>query len=225
MAASRAQAMGVSQGRSSPRRLRGNGRPLPARVAAVSRGFRSRDDGQHRCSVPASASRTRPDRREAEAAVSRPRTPGILIGVGLGGFIDGIVLHQILQWHHLLSSEGDYPTTTVGGLEDNTLADGLFHAATWVAVAVGIWLFWRCSTGARSTMSGRTLFGWILFGWGLFNLVEGLVNHHILTLHHVREGVDNQTAYDLGFLALGLGLMLVGWVLARPRERDYVPRD
>ena len=60
----------------------------------------------------------------------------------------------------------------------------------------------------------------ILFGWGLFNLVEGLVNHHILTLHHVREGVDNQTAYDLGFLALGLGLMLVGWFLARPRERD-----
>jgi uncharacterized membrane protein len=189
-----------------------------------SRGFPRRDDGQHRCSVPASASRTRPDRREAEAAVSRPRAPGILIGVGLGGFIDGIVLHQILQWHHLLSSEGDYPTTTVGGLEDNTLADGLFHAATWVAVAVGIWLFWRRSTGARSTMSGRTLFGWILFGWGLFNLVEGLVNHHILTLHHVREGVDNQTAYDLGFLALGLGLMLVGWFLARPRERDYLPR-
>ena len=27
-----------------------------------------------------------------------------LIGVGLGGFIDGILLHQILQWHNMLSS-------------------------------------------------------------------------------------------------------------------------
>jgi hypothetical protein len=63
------------------------------------------------------------DRGEvASEAASRPRAPGILLGIGLGGFVDGIVLHQILQWHHLLSSEGDYPKTTVGGLEDNTLA-------------------------------------------------------------------------------------------------------
>ena len=57
------------------------------------------------------------------------RLPGLLLGVGLGGFVDGIVLHQILQWHHLLTSEGSYPATTVAGLEANTLADGLFHAA------------------------------------------------------------------------------------------------
>jgi hypothetical protein len=57
------------------------------------------------------------DRGEvASEAASRPRAPGILLGIGLGGFVDGIVLHQILQWHHLLSSEGDYPKTTVGGL-------------------------------------------------------------------------------------------------------------
>ena len=29
---------------------------------------------------------------------------GILLGTGLGGFVDGIVLHQILQWHNMLSS-------------------------------------------------------------------------------------------------------------------------
>ena len=40
----------------------------------------------------------------------------------------------------MLTSEGDYPKTTVAGLETNTLWDGLFHAATWVAVAVGIWI-------------------------------------------------------------------------------------
>ncbi|MEO6001904.1 MAG: DUF2243 domain-containing protein [Opitutus sp.] len=26
----------------------------------------------------------------------------IVLGVGLGGFIDGIVLHQVLGWHHLI---------------------------------------------------------------------------------------------------------------------------
>ena len=66
-----------------------------------------------------------------------PKAPALLMGIGLGGFVDGIVLHQILQWHHLLTDEGDFPMDTVAGLEDNTLADGLFHAATWVFVLIG----------------------------------------------------------------------------------------
>jgi uncharacterized membrane protein len=60
--------------------------------------------------------------------------PDILLGIGLGGFVDGIVLHQLLQWHHMLTSHGDYPATTVAGLEVNTIGDGLFHASTWLAV-------------------------------------------------------------------------------------------
>jgi uncharacterized membrane protein len=60
-----------------------------------------------------------------------PRLPAPLMGVGLGGFIDGIVLHQVLQWHHLLTSTGEHPSRTVSGLEANTLADGFFHLATW----------------------------------------------------------------------------------------------
>lgn len=28
---------------------------------------------------------------------------GLALGFGFGGFFDGILLHQILQWHHLLS--------------------------------------------------------------------------------------------------------------------------
>src|SRR3954447_23051246 len=46
-----------------------------------------------------------------------PRAPGLLLGIGLGGFVDGILLHQILQWHHMLTSTGSYPMTTVAGLE------------------------------------------------------------------------------------------------------------
>ncbi|HEY8445710.1 MAG TPA: DUF2243 domain-containing protein, partial [Thermomicrobiales bacterium] len=69
---------------------------------------------------------------DAETRRRRITTAGILLGLGLGGFFDGIVLHQILQWHHMVSSVSDYPTTTVAGLEANTLADGLFHAATYI---------------------------------------------------------------------------------------------
>jgi uncharacterized membrane protein len=137
------------------------------------------------------------------------------LGIGLGGFVDGIALHQVLQWHHMLTSEGSYPKDTVAGLETNTLWDGAFHAATWVAVAVGLYVLWRRTTDWRWAISGRSFVGWMLVGWGLFNAVEGVVDHHILTIHHVREGVDNQWRYDLGFLASGALLVLGGWVLAR----------
>jgi uncharacterized membrane protein len=163
---------------------------------------------------PGRARAREPDRK-AHEALSRPRAPGILLGIGLGGFIDGIVLHQILQWHHMLTSEGSYPKTTVAGLETNTLWDGLFHAATWVAVAVGIYILWRRTTDWRWAISGRAFLGWMLVGWGLFNLVEGIVDHHILTIHHVREGSHHQTAWDLAFLAFGALLVIGGCALAR----------
>jgi uncharacterized membrane protein len=150
--------------------------------------------------------------------MTRVRLSGLVLGVALGGFIDGIVLHQILQWHHLLTSEGSYPATSVAGLEANTLADGLFHAGTWLAVVAGVWLLWRGDPDAAEPTSGRVLLGWMLVGWGLFNLVEGLVNHHLLGLHHVREG-SSETAWDLAFLVFGLALVVVGGVLARQRER------
>lgn len=148
--------------------------------------------------------------------------PGVLLGIGLGGFVDGIVLHQILQWHHLLTSEGNHPATTVAGLETNTLADGLFHAAAWVAVAAGLWVLWRRLGDAGRHAGGRVLLGWMLVGWGAFNLVEGVVDHHLLTLHHVREG-GNEIAWDLGFLAFGAVLVLAGWLLASRGARGRSP--
>jgi uncharacterized membrane protein len=153
-----------------------------------------------------------PDSGRAGAA--HVRGPGILLGIGLGGFVDGIVLHQILQWHHMLTSHGDYPATTVAGLEANTLADGLFHAFAWVAVAAGVFLLWR--RGAmRRAQGGRELAGWALVGWGIFNLVEGIVDHHLLTIHHVRDDVSDPLPWDLGFLALGAVLVAVGFALHR----------
>ena len=42
----------------------------------------------------------------AVARRSRLESAGVALGMGLGGFIDGIVLHQLLQWHNLFSSQG-----------------------------------------------------------------------------------------------------------------------
>jgi uncharacterized membrane protein len=145
---------------------------------------------------------------------------GILIGIGFGGFVDGIVLHQILQWHHLLTSTGDHPATTVAGLEANTLADGLFHAFAWLAAATGVWLL-AASMRAGYRAGRGQLLGLALAGWGSFNLVEGTIDHHVLGLHHVRTG-EGRWAYDLGFLLLGAALLLGGLALARRGERRAV---
>lgn len=139
----------------------------------------------------------------------------LLFGIGLGGFFDGIVFHQILQWHHMLSSEGNHPTTTVAGLETNTLWDGLFHSLTYIVVAIGLWLLWTAGNGYAGRWPTRFLVGLLLLGWGTFNLVEGVVNHHALTLHHVREDTSNRDAWDIGFLIWGGLMLLIGWRLAK----------
>ncbi|MCW5935931.1 MAG: DUF2243 domain-containing protein [Fimbriimonadaceae bacterium] len=61
-------------------------------------------------------------------------------------------------------------------------------------------------------------------GWGLFNLVEGIVDHHILRLHHVLEYADRdaQTFADLAFLTAGGVLLLVGWSLQRSGKTGWL---
>jgi uncharacterized membrane protein len=140
---------------------------------------------------------------------------GILLGLGLGGYFDGIVLHQILQWHHMVSHVGRYPTTTVAGLEANTLADGLFHAATYVFTVAGFIVLWQTFKDPQLQWSGRAFVGLLLVGWGLFNLVEGIIDHHLLQIHHVKENSAHRTAWDLEFLAWGALMVVGGWWLAR----------
>lgn len=143
---------------------------------------------------------------------------GIVMGVGLGGFVDGIVLHQLLQWHNMLSAR--VPPVDLVAMKYNMMFDGLFHALTWVMVVVGLGLLWRAGRRTDVPWSGRAFVGALVLGWGLFNFVEGVIDHQLLDLHHVRPG-PHELAWDLGFLASGLVFALVGVLLIRAARRAY----
>jgi uncharacterized membrane protein len=146
------------------------------------------------------------------------------MGLGLGGFLDGIVLHQVLQWHHMLTGEnGGEPMSTVAGLEANMLVDGLFHLATWVLVALATLLTLRAWQRRELAPPWRAHFGLLLAGWGSFNVVEGLVDHQILGIHHVRDDLGAPLGWDLAFLALGVVLIAAGVALARSGGRGARP--
>jgi uncharacterized membrane protein len=148
----------------------------------------------------------------------------VLFGLGLGGFFDGIVLHQVLQWHHMLTSAG-YPPDSVANLKVNTVADGLFHASTYAFVAAGLALLWRSARLTHLRWSGKLLAGSMLMGFGLFNLVEGIVDHHLLGIHHVNETVPRGrwVYWDLGFLLWGAAMLAGGWLLLKEGRRETPP--
>jgi uncharacterized membrane protein len=130
---------------------------------------------------------------------------GVILGVGFGGFVDGIVLHQMLQWHHMLTAydHDHYPMTTVDGFEVNTLWDGIFHNAMWTAAVLGLGALWWAAGVPSVRWSPLALVGAMLAGWGGFNLVEGTVHHQILGIHHVRDDLGGQLSWDIGFPGIG----------------------
>ncbi|MEV0196302.1 DUF2243 domain-containing protein [Nonomuraea sp. NPDC050691] len=130
------------------------------------------------------------------------RSAGLVLGLGLGGFVDGIVLHQLMGWHHMLS--GWYPHDE----KINMLGDGLFHLLCLILVCAGLALLVRAAP-----VPSRALTGWIIAGWGVFNLVEGVIDHLVMGVHHVRHGAD-QLLWDLGFLVLGAALVAIGMFVA-----------
>jgi len=133
---------------------------------------------------------------------------GLALGFGFGGFFDGILLHQILQWHHLLS-----------GLEDARrdirtliMADGLFHLLMYAIAAAGLWLLWRSRTG----QGDRHLLSHLLIGFGSWHVVDSVLSHWLLGLHRIRMDVENPLFWDLLWLGVfGLVPLAVGWWLRR----------
>ncbi|MBX3206533.1 MAG: DUF2243 domain-containing protein [Labilithrix sp.] len=145
---------------------------------------------------------------------------GILLGTGLGGFVDGILFHQILQWHNMLSSVR--PPTDLVAMKYNMVWDGLFHAFTWTMVSLGVARLWLAGKRSDVPWSTRTFLGSLAVGWGLFNVVEGTIDHELLGIHHVHPG-EGQLAWDLGFLAFGLLAIGLGRSLIRAGSADATP--
>ncbi len=139
-----------------------------------------------------------------------------VIGVGLSGFFDGILLHQVLQWHHLLSL---VPGDNIQKIETQILADGLFHVLMYIVTAIGLYLLWRGrKTLADRHVTWRTVAGGGLLGFGLWNLIDVGLFHWILGIHRIRVNVPDPMTYDVGWLAiLGLLPMVGGWLLLRAK--------
>ena len=131
---------------------------------------------------------------------------GIILGIGVVGALDEIVLHQLLQWHNL------YVHTTD---EWRIFIDGLFHAVTSALLFAGAMRLWSQRRLLSTLPDSRPLVAGILFGMGGFNLYDGIVQHKLLQLHPVREGVENVLPYDLAFNGIAVVLLIAGWLVWR----------
>ena len=152
----------------------------------------------------------------ADGKTSKPLArAGAVLGIGMGGFVDGIALHQIWQLHAMLSAR--VPLHSMENMQRNMTADGIFEADVWLVTLAGIVMLFNAAKRGDVHWSARTLYGAMLFGWGLFNVVEGVIDHHILEVHHVVERLG-QSIYDWLFLAASLALMAAGWMIARTRR-------
>ena len=137
---------------------------------------------------------------------------GVTLGFALGGFFDGILLHQILQWHHLFS--------LVPGMDDlrlQVLWDGYFHLLMYVVAIVGLAGLWRAQR--RGAMHwGRPLAGAMLAGFGSWHAIDALLSHWLLGIHRIRVDSPDPLLWDLVWLVVfGIAPLVLGlrW-LRRP---------
>ncbi|HYO95175.1 MAG TPA: DUF2243 domain-containing protein [Polyangiaceae bacterium] len=145
---------------------------------------------------------------------------GALLGLGMGGFLDGIFLHQVLQWHQMMSNQ--VPPVTLTAKNVNMFWDGIFHIATWGLTVAGVVALWRLAGRADVLRSSGVLLGSALLGWGAFNLVDSCFNHYLFGYHNVREVTANRAAWNFGFLLFGLAQLIAGIAIvqrasSRPR--------
>ncbi|WP_207428174.1 DUF2243 domain-containing protein [Pedobacter sp. SYSU D00535] len=135
------------------------------------------------------------------------------IGIGLGGFVDGIVFHQILQWHQMLSNS--LPPVTLEAKNVNMFWDGIFHAFCFLATVIGIVLLWKIAKRQDTLISDRLFAGGLLLGWAIFNIVEGVADHYLLKLHNVREITEYVDGWNFGFLAFSILMLVVALLIIK----------
>lgn len=138
---------------------------------------------------------------------------GCLLGIALGGFFDGILLHQILQWHHLLSN-----VNAVQDMRMQIMADGLFHALMYVIAAIALVQLWRARSATSQAGAGKMLWGYALVGFGVWHIADSVLSHWLLGIHRIKDDSPNPLLWDLlWFVVFGVLPLLMGWrVLRQP---------
>lgn len=102
--------------------------------------------------------------------------PGSLIGIGLVGVLDELVLHQLLGWHDFY----DKSTSAIG-----LVSDGILHVASTVPLVLGAHLLFS-DRGRLVGDDARRAWTAVLLGGGAFNFYDGTIQHKLLKLHQVR---------------------------------------
>src|SRR5690606_25217718 len=135
------------------------------------------------------------------------------LGFALSGFFDGVLLHQVLQWHHLLSAvRGE-------DLRFQIAADGYFHLFMYAIALAGLWMLWQARAGFRDGAAARFL-AWLLIGFGAWHVLDAVASHWLLGIHRIKPGSANPLAWDLGWLlAFGAAPLAIGLVLRRRGPR------
>lgn len=135
---------------------------------------------------------------------------GFWLGFALSGFFDGILLHQILQWHHLLSA------IRADDIRFQILMDGYFHLLMYAIAAFGLWLLWRARRSFETPGASQRLLAFVLIGFGVWHFVDAVASHWVLGIHRIRLDSDNPLAWDIGWLlAFGALPLAIGWMLRR----------
>ena len=148
-----------------------------------------------------------------------PLIGAFILGFAFGAFFDGILLHQVLQWHHLLSLvQGDL----YRDIRMQILADGLFHAAAYLLAAGGLVLLWR---GGQGRPADRITLGWAILGFAAWQFADVTLVHWAIGLHRVRVDVPNPLVWDVGWLMiLGSLPLFVGLWLLRGQSKNTTCR-
>lgn len=154
-------------------------------------------------------------RNPGRATTRRALVAAGVFGVGFSGLIDVLVLHHVLQWHHLVS--GIYPTNTVEGLRTNIFADGLFSIGMVVVMGVGAGLLWQSERRTDAPLAVRPLFGSALVGLGVFDLYDAVVDHAILGLH---QPLSQGGRYNPHWIVVSLLFVAAGYLVYRSGTTD-----
>ncbi|WP_165997531.1 DUF2243 domain-containing protein [Bacillus sp. Cs-700] len=135
---------------------------------------------------------------------------GILFGIGLAAFLDEVIFHQLLRWHHFY----DKSTTDIG-----LISDGLFHAFSWFATIGGLFLL--ADLKRRNAFFLKRWWGGVLLGAGGFQLYDGTIQHKWMQLHQIRY-VENILIYDLVWNASAVFMILAGFFLLKVTSKETV---